>query len=84
MPLAIGAEGAELAEGVGVGLGPPGAGFFEPGLQDVFMATFDQAGTDGQVVRERVGVIELFGAILQVAQRGALARGQGNAPADVN
>ena len=46
-PKAIGAEGAELAEGVGVGLGPPGPGCFEPSLQDVAVATFDQTGTHG-------------------------------------
>ena len=31
-PEAIGAEGAELAEGVGVEFGPPGVGLFNPGL----------------------------------------------------
>ena len=32
IPLAIGAEGAELAEGVGVEFGPRGAGLFNSGL----------------------------------------------------
>ena len=45
VPEAIGAGGAELAHGVGVG--PPVAGFFESGLEDMAVAAFDQAGADG-------------------------------------
>ena len=41
VPEAIDAGGAELAHGVGVGLGPPGAGFFESGLEDMAVAAFD-------------------------------------------
>ncbi|PHX70300.1 MAG: hypothetical protein CK548_09715 [Opitutia bacterium] len=50
-PLEIGAQSAELTEVVSVYFGPPGAGLFEAGLEDVSAADFDQAGADGQVVR---------------------------------
>lgn len=42
--------------------------FFDPGLQDVAVADFDQAGPNGQIAREGVGVIELLGAIAQLTE----------------
>ncbi len=77
-PLEVGAQSAELTEGVSVNFGPPGAGLFEASLEDVSVAAFDQAGADGQVVRQGVGVVELVGAIAEVtqgrAQRGVFVR----------
>ena len=40
IPLAIGAESAELAEGVGVEFGPPDAALFNPGLGRAEGATY--------------------------------------------
>ena len=67
----IGAERAELAHGVDVDGGPPGTGLFEARLEDVAVTAFDQTGADGQVVGEGRGIVELVGAIAQIAQRGA-------------
>ena len=71
IPAEVSAEGAELAEGASVGFSPPGGGLLEAGLADVAVATFDQAGAAGQVEREGAGVIELVGAVFQIAERGA-------------
>jgi hypothetical protein len=56
IPAEIGAESAELAEGVSVGGGPPSAGFFEAGLEVVAVAAFDETRADGQIEREGAGI----------------------------
>ena len=67
-PAAIGAESAELAEGVSVGFSPPSANFLDAGLEDVAVAAFDHTGADGQVEGRGAGIVELVGAIPQVAE----------------
>ena len=69
-PLVVGADGAELAEGMSVFFGPPRPRLLEAGLEDMAVAAFDQAGADRQVVGQGVGIVELVGAVLEVAQRG--------------
>ena len=67
----VGAQDAELGEGVGV-VGQPGAaGLFEPRVQDVLMAGLDEAAADGQIAGEGPGVVQAFEAVAQVAQRAA-------------
>ena len=46
-PEMIGAQDAELSDGIGVGWQPGGARTFESGMQDMLVARFDEAGTDG-------------------------------------
>ena len=42
-PMIIGSCGSQVEHGLGVGLFPPGAGQFEPSLDNVPMAAFDLA-----------------------------------------
>ena len=43
----VGAQDAELGERIGMGGKPGGACSFEPGVEDVFVAAFDEAAADG-------------------------------------
>ena len=47
VPLAIGAQSAELAHGMDIAGGPPSAGFLDARLDDVAVAALDEAGADG-------------------------------------
>jgi len=69
IPQLIGATNAEL--GHGMGFGPPGAGDFEAGLEEVPVGAFDQAGTDGQTGAQGRGVIKLVEPVFEIAQRAA-------------
>lgn len=45
---------------------PGGSGFFEAGVQDVAVATFDETGADGQSVVEGAFVVQRVGSIGQI------------------
>ena len=44
-------------------------GSLDPGLKDVAVGAFDQAGAEGQVEREDADLVESMGAIAEVAER---------------
>jgi hypothetical protein len=52
---------------VGVVLGPPSASFLDASLEYVTVAAFDQAGAYGQIEGQSAGIVELVGAIAQIA-----------------
>ena len=65
--MVVGAQDAELGEGVGVGGQPGGAGTFEPGVQDVLVAAFDETAADGQFPGDGPGVVQRVAPVIEVA-----------------
>ncbi|PTX94744.1 hypothetical protein DB346_22285 [Verrucomicrobia bacterium LW23] len=70
-PGEIGCEDAKLGDVVCVVGEPGGAGDFESGVEEVFVSAFDEAGSDGQVVGDGLGVVQVVAAVVEVAPGGA-------------
>ena len=70
VPELVGAEDTELGDGVSMCGQPSGARAFESGVEDVLVARFDEAGTDGEFLRDSGWVVESVEAIGQIAVGG--------------
>jgi hypothetical protein len=69
--LVIGAEHAQVGEGIGMFGQPGGAGLFEPGLEPMPMTALDHSRTYRQTQRQRAGIIQRIQPIVQVAMPGS-------------
>ena len=67
IPTIIGAENAELSQRFRVGREPAGPGDFEPRLDDVFVAGFDEPAPYRQLRSNRTRVVQTLGSVAQVA-----------------
>ncbi len=67
----VGAQDAELGDGVGVGGQPGRARSFEPGVENVLVAAFDEPAADGQFSGDGSDVIQRVAPVAQIAARRA-------------
>lgn len=63
----VGAQDAELGEGVSVDGQPSGAGAFEPGVEPMLVAAFDEPAADGQFAGDGPGVVSVQRRAAQAA-----------------
>ena len=70
MPAVVGTHGAQVQHGLGIVDCPPCAGKFEPFLDDIAMSALDFPGADGKISGDGRPVVELAGAIGNVALAG--------------